>query len=640
MNGSSSDRDSLSWESELRLGPDLRTSTLSIIVISLWATRFAHDRRSSYIDARGVFVAFCILNRKALISYVGGLVLQWPVPRMIVSWTCAFLCGIWFVSRTPRSKVPWPDISHKQLETAFLKPCMFPCRTTHSRLFPTKHSFSYSYLYAGIPVGWKGAAGTILSAESDTTKTWFSVVAKDYLERGTQQDGLVGKLREYLVSQGVLPERFPYAYLVTAPRFLGFSFNPVSFWYLYNGRKSLAAMILEVNNTFDERRMYYMERREDTNESKDLGVKFAQEWPKDFHVSPFNDRGGTYSVQSMDPFYASLEGMHRVDIDNNIVLKSEDGKTKLIARVFSTEPAMDATLMSTWRTIAFVTHWWWVGFMTNPRILKEARTLWVKKLQVYYRPEVLSSSIGRNETPDEAALEFCFRSYLQWTADTTGISFRYKPGAGPSRAKLLTLVAQESENGPKPESEIEIRILTPAFYSQLVRYATFREALDKHCFQAKDGEAMVQCTQPEGLYRRLTEVSALLQDSAQPSMAWAVLDNFRKHSIFTALWTSLRAAPSTRHINASDFDTYMRSSSAQPLRQLYYRIVLKLLLADRVAFGWTPVLKLEETLVWSLLIFAAASAIGGVSEAENLLGRATLFTMVKVCGLHIWSTLL
>jgi DUF1365 family protein len=571
-------------------------------------------------------------------GYVGEAVLKTHL-RTAVAWTCAVLGGIWHVSRTICRKKTMPGINHKQPDTAFLKPCMIPCRTTHSRLFPTKHYFSYSYLYAGIPVGWQGAAGTLLSAERGTRKTWFSVVAEDYLEKNTHQDGLAGKLRDYLLSQSVSPEQFPYAYLVTAPRFLGFSFNPVSFWYLYDSNRSLAAMILEVNNTFDERRMYFMERKADSNELENLDVKFAQEWPKDFHVSPFNDRGGTYSIQSTDPFHVSIEGMHRVD--NNIVLKSEDGKPKVVARVFSTEPPTDTTSMSSWQTATFVLRWWWVGFMTNPRILKEARTLWLKKLQLYYRPEVKSSSIGRSETPDEARLESFFRAYLQWTADKKGILVRYIPAAGPSRAKPLSICAQNLDNVSKPESEVEIRVLTPAFYGQLVRYSTLREGFDQTCLQARDGEAMVQCTQPEVLQQELTQVLALPQDSTQPTTEWVLLDSLRHHSLLAALWNSLLATLtlSGRHTNLSEFDRCVRSGSSQAQARLYYRVALKLLLADRIAFGWMPVLRLEEIIVRSLLVLAAASAIGDFLEAESLSGRRTFSILFQVCGLHIWSIL-
>ena len=85
---------------------------------------------------------------------------------------------------------------------------LFPCRTTHTRLFPTKHSFSYFYLYVGIPIGWYGNTGAMLSADTRSPtldcqrkrRTWFSVEAEDYLERGGHPDGLLGKLRDFLKS--------------------------------------------------------------------------------------------------------------------------------------------------------------------------------------------------------------------------------------------------------------------------------------------------------------------------------------------------------------------------------------------------------------------------------------------------------
>ena len=89
----------------------------------------------------------------------------------------------------------------------FLPPLLIPSRTTHTRIFPKKHSFVYSYFYVGIPVGWRGCAGSALSADIDILpgsggrRGWFNVDASDYLERGPHQKGLEGKLRSYLHSQ-------------------------------------------------------------------------------------------------------------------------------------------------------------------------------------------------------------------------------------------------------------------------------------------------------------------------------------------------------------------------------------------------------------------------------------------------------
>lgn len=94
-------------------------------------------------------------------------------------------------------------------ESSPVKPILFPCRTSHTRIFPQKHSFSYSYLYVGIPVGWRGWISTILTADLKTLpwrdrkpkNGWFNVDSADYLARGDSMHGLRGKLDTYLESQ-------------------------------------------------------------------------------------------------------------------------------------------------------------------------------------------------------------------------------------------------------------------------------------------------------------------------------------------------------------------------------------------------------------------------------------------------------
>lgn len=96
-----------------------------------------------------------------------------------------------------------------------LKPMLFPCRTSHVRMFPTKHGFGYSYLLTGVPVGWKGSVGGMIS-EDDTEGqtpwhsrifslnpggTWYTVNGDDYLDRGHVDGGLKGKLQLYLEGQ-------------------------------------------------------------------------------------------------------------------------------------------------------------------------------------------------------------------------------------------------------------------------------------------------------------------------------------------------------------------------------------------------------------------------------------------------------
>ena len=90
-----------------------------------------------------------------------------------------------------------------------LKPILFPCRTSHTRIFPKNHSFSYSYLFVAIPVGWRGWISSLLTADLKSLPWrgrkpkigWFNVDSADYLARGDSMHGLRGKLDTYLESQ-------------------------------------------------------------------------------------------------------------------------------------------------------------------------------------------------------------------------------------------------------------------------------------------------------------------------------------------------------------------------------------------------------------------------------------------------------
>lgn len=93
---------------------------------------------------------------------------------------------------------------------------LFPSKTTHSRFFPKKHSFVYSYLVVGIPVGWEGVSGGMISLFSSEQpwfsrlrRGWFHIDPADYLHRGDRRLGLRGKLDAYLRTQVGAPDDGP-----------------------------------------------------------------------------------------------------------------------------------------------------------------------------------------------------------------------------------------------------------------------------------------------------------------------------------------------------------------------------------------------------------------------------------------------
>ena len=184
-------------------------------------------------------------------------------------------------------------------------------------------------------------------------------------------------------------------------------------------------MILEVNNTFGERRIYFLNppatRHDATKPVPDVAAElltavkdflleggrlnvqpyvFSDAWSKDFHVSPFNDRRGSYSLAAHDPLTNNERSKWL--LDNTIVLRSAESRPKLIARIFADGDPLDPRAMGQLNFWRFVIAWWWVGFLTFPRIIKEAYLLYFNRgLPVWFRPEVDKRSLGRRPTSSE-----------------------------------------------------------------------------------------------------------------------------------------------------------------------------------------------------------------------------------------------
>lgn len=78
--------------------------------------------------------------------------------------------------------------------------------------------------------------------------------------------------------------------LLAQPSFLGFHFNPVSFWFLLQDG-ALHAVIAEVNNTFGHRHSYVCARADHGA----IGPREALKAEKVFHVSPFQAVQGSYT---------------------------------------------------------------------------------------------------------------------------------------------------------------------------------------------------------------------------------------------------------------------------------------------------------------------------------------------------------
>ena len=405
------------------------------------------------------------------------------------------------------------------------------------------------------------------------------------------------------------PNDYPFAYLMAPPRLFGYYSNPVSFWNLYSPDKTLAAMILEVNNTFDERHNYFLKVDPKTAATvrADHPPRFIQHWPKDFHVSVFNSREGSYSLSASDPIYPALSGPG--NLNATITLSSSKSHPKLVARVFSTYPALDPETMSVSEKTTFLAKWWWVSFLTFPRTVQQALTLmWTKKMRFVSRPEPRANTMPRDADSFEGTIEHYFKEYLQSVVEKCETPFilRYIP-AGVLDTQGDMMLSSSAQLTPRDECEyLEIRVLTPLFYSRFISYPKTLDAL----LSEHHENQTLQVSNPTSL--ESLDFYAFTPSPPQFTSLLANLDNVR-----LALLKNLRTRPvpieneetakrtikknkslyvPLQHDNSSaqsDFDNFVIHQYGTPDKSVYTVTVAKMFLANIFGFGSMQLLDLE-----------------------------------------------
>jgi len=170
----------------------------------------------------------------------------------------------------------------------------------HRRLRPREHAFTYASYFLWLPM--RALRRDPSAPLNRNGRGWLSFHDADHGDGGT--DALAW-LEALLATEGIA-DADGEVWLQTYPRILGYVFKPVSFWFCERADGSLAAVVVEVNNTFGERHCYLLRGPE-------LAWGREQQAAKVFHVSPFCRVEGRYRFRFMR---ADGRVVSRVDHDD------------------------------------------------------------------------------------------------------------------------------------------------------------------------------------------------------------------------------------------------------------------------------------------------------------------------------------
>ncbi len=193
-----------------------------------------------------------------------------------------------------------PDIAH-----------MYISNVMHRRLFPVQYRFTYRIFGFLINLNQLNNLSKTSFLLSYNRFNIFSFYESDHGRR--DGSSLTQWAAQQLASQGMESDNLKI-YLHCMPRVLGYTFNPISYWFCYSSENQLLAVLVEVHNTFGDQHTYFLPARD-----VDVSDSVRASKPKNFHVSPFINMQAHYQFRISQPD-ETFSAMIREQQDERLML--------------------------------------------------------------------------------------------------------------------------------------------------------------------------------------------------------------------------------------------------------------------------------------------------------------------------------
>ena len=132
--------------------------------------------------------------------------------------------------------------------------------------------------------------------------------------------------------------------LLCYPRILGYVFNPLSVFYIYDINEKIICILYEVKNTFGEQHTYVFKVDNDQNH-------YQHNCSKKFYVSPFIEMNCKYFFKLLKPGQKISVIIDQYQSDEKILYASQDGlrvdfTTKELIKSYLKHPLMTFKIIS------------------------------------------------------------------------------------------------------------------------------------------------------------------------------------------------------------------------------------------------------------------------------------------------------
>jgi DUF1365 family protein len=180
-------------------------------------------------------------------------------------------------------------------DASTLNSCLYRVNVRHQRLLPKKHSFEYGLFMFMVDLDEAQEINRRLKLAKINRRAFYQFNDEDHF--AVTPVSTKEKLAAFLLEKGFAQE-LGRVLLLTNFRFLGYVFNPVSIYFVYDKSGEPLLAVAEVGNTFLERKPFLLPRVFDDKTGK---ATFRLTAPKQFYVSPFSQVDDYFEFSCSSP---------------------------------------------------------------------------------------------------------------------------------------------------------------------------------------------------------------------------------------------------------------------------------------------------------------------------------------------------